>query len=192
MEEGGGFGGQRGGQARPAPETPGEAWMYASEDLVRVLCQRFLAAARAGAGASLPAAAEGQPPHGLPFGLRDDATVMAEYHLDWPAGAEQKLAGVPLGQLKLHYVRTEQTSKLSTLESYFKRQLGGNPDIRPIHDGSWMDSFKPVPDSEWKRSVDVLFTTSLPPGEELDKKVEVPVTVDILCIDVKPPAAAAE
>lgn len=193
FDEGAGFtgaegmmgpGGQRGGPPRRDPEGPGEAWMFASEDLVRVLCERFLAAARSGA-----AQAASQPSHGLPFELRDDATVMAEYHLDWPAGADQKLAGVPLGQLKLHYVRTEQTSKLTTLESYFKRQVGGNPDVRAIHDGSWMDSFKPVPDTDWKRSVDILLTTSLPADGQIDKKVEIPVTVDILCIDVKPPAA---
>jgi hypothetical protein len=180
-----GPGGRRGGPPPRDPKGPGEAWMFASEDLVRVLCERFLAAARSGA-----AQAEEQPAHGLPFELRDDATVMAEYHLDWPAGADQKLSGVPLGQLKLHYVRTEQTSKLTTLESYFKRQVGGNPDIRPMHDGSWMDSFKPVPDSDWKRSVDILMTSSLPPTGEIDKKVEMPVTIDILCIDVKAPAGS--
>jgi len=192
FEEGAGFagaegmgpGGQRGGPPRRNPEGPGEAWMFASEDLVRAICERFLAAARSGA-----AQAAGQPANGLPFELRDDATVMAEYHLDWPAGADQKLSGVPLGQLKLHYVRTEQTTKLTTLESYFKRQVGGNPDVRAIHDGSWMDSFKPVPDTDWKRSVDILLTTSLPADGQIDKKVEIPVTVDILCIDVKAPVA---
>ena len=139
--------------------------MYTSEDLMRVLCERLLAAARAGAGGAAPAASEGQPAHGLPFALRDDATVMAEYHLDWPAGADEKLSGVPLGEMKLHYVRTEQTTRLTTLESYFRRQVGGNPDVHPVHDGSWMDSFIPVPDTDWKRSVDILMTTTVPPAE---------------------------
>ncbi len=164
------------------PDEPDLAWMATSEELVRVLCERLLAAAKS-AGAP---AQEGE----LPFEVRADASVVAEYHLDWPGSQQQKLSGVPLGELKLHYVRAELDTRLSTLESYYRRQLG-SPEERPIQNGTWMESLSTVPDTDWKRSVDLMFTATVPAGEQLDKKQQLPVTVDILCIDIKNPAPGA-
>ena len=184
-------GARRPGQARPEAKGPEEAWMFTSEDLVRVLSERFLAAGRAGAGAAPPQPEGEEPPHGLPFELRDDAMVVGEYHLDWPGEVGDKLSGVPLGGLRIHYVRAEQTAKLSTMESYYKRQLGSH-EIRPVQNGTWLDSVYPVPDTDWKRSIDVMCTATVPAGEEFDKKAEVPVTMDVLCIDIKDPAPTGE
>jgi hypothetical protein len=166
------------------PEEPDLAWMATSEELVRLVCERLLAAAKAAGGG---ARADGE----MPVEVRDDASVVAEYHLEWPGAEQEKLSGVPLGGLKLHYLRAEFDTRLSTLESYYKRQLGSFDDPRPIHNGSWMDSVSTLPDTDWKRSVDLMFTATVPAGEQLDKKAELPVTLDILCIDIKNPQPGA-
>jgi len=187
-------GARRPARAHPEAKGPEEAWMFTSEDLVRVLCERLLAAGRAGAGTALPPPEADQPPYGLPFVLRDDAMVVGQYHLDWPGDVGDKLSGVSLGGLRLHYVRAEQTAKLSTMESYYRRQLDrlGSPEIRPVQDGTWLDLVSPVPDTDWKRSIDVMCTATVPTGGEFDKKAEMPVTMDVLCIDIKDPAPAGE
>ena len=171
------------GRGQGKPQEPDLAWMTASEELLRVVCERLLAAAQATGG--------GQAGEGLPFEVRDDALVTAELHLDWPGGQPDKLSGVSLGQMKLHYLRAECQTKISTLESYYKRQLG-SPDVRPVQDGSWIDSVQSVPDTNVKRSIDLLLTATVPAGEEFDKKQELPVTLDILCIDIKDPAPGGE
>ena len=179
-ETGPGGPGRRPGQT---PQEPDLAWMATSEELVRAVSERLLAAARGlgGAGRS-----EGE----MPFEIRADANVVAEYHLDWPATSDQKLSGVPLGRLKLHYLRAELDTRLSTLESYYKRQLGSH-ELRSIHNGSWMESLSTVPDTDWKRSIDLMFTATVPAGEQLDKRQELPITVDVLCIDIQDPQQAA-
>ena len=171
------------GRGQGKPQEPDVAWMTASEELLRVVCERLLAAAQATGG--------GQAGEGLPFEVRDDALVTAELHLDWPGGQPDKLSGVSLGQMKLHYLRAECQTKISTLESYYKRQLG-SPDVRPVQDGSWIDSVQSVPDTNVKRSIDLLLTATVPAGEEFDKKQELPVTLDVLCIDIKDPAPGGE
>jgi len=183
--------GPRAGQAPAdqAEQDPGVAWMLTSEDLVHALCERLLAAAKAkarAAGAFGEQPASELPNHGLPFELRPDATVVAEYHVDWPAGEREKLSGVPLGELKLHYVRTEQMAKVSTLESFYKRKLSSF-DVRPIDNGTWMDSLTAAPEEGWKRSIDLMFTTPAFATEQ-DQSEDLPVTTDILCIDIKDPA----
>ena len=175
-----------GGAERGRGQTPKEpefAWMATSEELVRVVCERLLAAARASGGG-------GQTAGELPFEVRADASVVAEYHLDWPGSEQQKLTEVPLGQLKLHYLRAELDTRLNTLESYYKRQLG-SADVRDIPNGTWMESVSTVPDADLRRSIDLMFTATVPAGEVLDKKQELPVTLDILCIDIKNPQPAA-
>ncbi|HUT87923.1 MAG TPA: hypothetical protein VMY37_00360 [Thermoguttaceae bacterium] len=171
------------GRGQGKPQEPDLAWMTASEELLRVVCERLLAAAQATGG--------GQAAEGLPFKMREDALVTAELHLDWPGSQPEKLAGVSLGQMKLHYVRAECQTKVSTLESFYTRQLG-SADVRPVQDGSWIDSVQPVPDTNVKRSIDLLLTATVPAGEEFDKKQELPVTLDILCIDIKDPAPGGE
>ena len=171
------------GRGQGKPQEPDLAWMTASEELLRVVCERLLAAAQATGG--------GQAGEGLPFEVRDDALVTAELHLDWPGSQPENLSGVSLGQMKLHYLRAECQTKISTLEAYYRRQLG-SPDIRPVQDGSWIDSVQSVPDTNVTRSIDLLLTATVPAGEEFDKKQELPVTLDILCIDITDPAPGGE
>jgi len=172
--------------------TPGLAWMFASEDLLRVFCERLFIAAKARSrafGALGAPAGDELPNHGLPFELREDATVVAEYHLDWPTGEKEKLPDVPLGRLKLHYVRAEQTSKITTLGAFYRRKLD-SPTIRQIENGTWLESFGSVPQTDWKRSIDLTLTTTTAVAiGPVDKKAEIPVTTDILCIAIKDPEA---
>ena len=180
MDMEGGMGPPGAGRGQGKPQEPDLAWMAASEELVRVMCERLHGAAQ-GTG--------GQGGEGLPFEVRDDALVTAELHLDWPGNQPEKLTGVSLGQTKLHYLRAECQTKIGTLESYFRRQLG-SPEIRSIQDGSWIDSVQTVPDTNVKRSIDLLLTATVPAGQQLDKKAELPVTLDILCIDIQDPGDA--
>ncbi len=171
----------RAGAGRPA-EDPAQAWMFTSEDLLRVLCERLLAAARIRGGAS---------GEGLPLELHPDATVVAGYHVDWPAADQEKLSGVPLGAMKLHYVRLEQQARPRVVTGYYGRKLP-YPETRKVEDGTWMESFRNVPDSDWKRSIDLLITARGVSGEEVDENEELPMTVDVLCIDIKDPSPQAE
>jgi hypothetical protein len=126
----------------------------------------------------------------MPVEVRADAEKVAEYHLDWPDAQDPKLSGVPLGQLKLHYLRAELVTRLSTLESFYRRKLT-SVEERSIDNGSWMQSVSTVPETDTKRSIDLMFTATVPAGEELDKRQELPVTMDVLCIDIKDPRSAA-
>ncbi len=64
-----------------------------------------------------------------------------------------------------------------------------SPDIREVEDGTWLEDFRDAPEAGWKRSIDVMITTT-GPAIEKSERAEVPITVDILCIDVKDPAPA--
>ena len=54
-----------------------------------------------------------------------------------------------------------------------------------------MEDFRDGPEAGWKRSIDLLLTKTGAALEESDR-AEVPITVDILLIDIKDPAPKDE
>lgn len=130
-------------------------WMKASEDAVRAVCRRLSAAAKARAesGDAEPSKSAASLPVELPDGL----TVAAEYHLTWPGALGKKLTDIPLAPTRLHYVRIETTARVSAVVGVFKRRIS-QPVIHTTELGPWLDSFRPVPKTDRKMSIDVLVT----------------------------------
>ena len=150
------------GQPMPGQGLPGQQggksaeylWMDVSELLVRAMCEQYAAAAKAAAQKGLTVDEDSRP-----IELPAKANVTAEYHLDWPKGLAQPnaLSGVSPDAMTVHYVRLEQESSPVKIFAYFKRQI-----IRPVEHpattGYWMESFRPLPRSDRKLSVDILVT----------------------------------
>jgi len=171
-----------GGRAR-ASGDPGEAWMHACEDLLRTTCQRLQSARAQGKAGD----------EALPVEVHPDATVVADYRLDWPAADQAKLSGVPLGDMKLHYVRLEQTARPKIVKGYYTRKLTAElatPKVRDLPDGMWLESMRNVPDTGRQRSLDVLVTIPGAGATPIDENADTPLTIEILSIEMKNPAAA--
>jgi hypothetical protein len=154
--------------------------MFVCEDLLRLWCDRLHAASKAGAG---------QGATEMPFELHRDAEVVAEYHLDWPTAAKDKLTGVSADGLKIHYVRTLQRARASVVQGFYERKMD-SPEVHSLADGGWLETCGPLPNAGWHRSVDMLFTTT----EDLSQKRvadEIDWTIQLLVIDIKTPLTAA-
>lgn len=130
-------------------------WMKASEDAVRATCRRLSAAATARAKSG--DAESAKSPATLPVELPDGFTVAAEHHLTWPGALGKKLTDIPLSPTRLHYVRIETTARVSAVVGVFKRRIS-QPVIHTTDLGPWLDSFRPVPKTDRKMSIDVLVT----------------------------------
>jgi hypothetical protein len=164
---------------------PAEDWMFTSEDLVRVWCERLFAAASSGLQ---PAVAEGASE--MPIEVQPNAEKVAEYHLDWPAAVGDKLSGISADPLRIHYVRMQQTARLSVVKGFYQRKLS-NPDVHDLAEGSWMETCRQVPDTDLQRSIDVLITTTEDIGDKPTTQ-EFDWTVQVLAIDIKSPGPAAQ
>lgn len=128
-------------------------WLKASEDVIRGLCQRLHAAAQARAKAGIAVESAGS----LPLELPDGITVGAEYHLTWPGALGKKLTDVSLDPIRLHYVRYETRARPSAVVGVFRRRVS-QPVIHMTDLGPWVDSFRPVPKTERKMSIDILIS----------------------------------
>jgi hypothetical protein len=175
-------------------------WMKTCESLVRAWCERLDAAATAGnqpggGGANL----------NLPIKLHPQATVVAEYHLNWPDDLGSKLSGVAPGPMQVHYLRITDRADPITRRGFYQRQLQlRRSDIYKTETGYWMDRLLHVPKTEekgpidktgWKRSVDVLITlpqdNSAAPGQaspQPPQGQETDLVIQILSIEMKDPA----
>jgi len=99
-----------------------------------------------------PAAAD---PSALPLRLLPDATIVAEYHVNWPADLEDKLEGTKIEPLALHYVRIEQEGRLQSIAGTYTRQLSPVASYTPPG-GMWLDAQDKGASPGHKRSFDVL------------------------------------
>lgn len=150
------------GQPTPGQGVPGQQggksaeylWMDASETLARAMCEQYAAAAKAAAEKGINVDKESRP-----IELPATANVTAEYHLDWPKGLAQPgaLSSASPSVMTVHYVRLEQETSPVKIFGYFKRRMM-RPVEHPATTGYWMESFRPLPKSDRKLSVDVLVT----------------------------------
>jgi hypothetical protein len=190
-----------------------EDWMQTCGSLARATCHRLEAAARARIAAQRKAGHRVDSQEAAakrPIELHADARVVAEYHLDWPDGLpnKEKLAGLPLDPMTIHYVRMEERGKPHFLEGYYRRKFGGAGPACPLPDCLWLESFHTVQHTDRKNSYDLLITlpkdTSAPargpavkPAGEKTGDQERELVIEILYLDVKDPsgqggAAAAD
>lgn len=145
------------GPGAPGPQGGKSAdylWMDASESLARAMCEQYAAAAKAAAEKGIKIDEESRP-----IEVPATANVTAEYHLDWPKGLAQPdaLSGASPGATTVHYLRLEQESSPVKIFGYFKRRIM-RPAEHPATKGYWMESYRPLPKSDRKLSVDVFVT----------------------------------
>jgi len=174
--------------------------MAASKTLLRALCKRFHGAAEARAEAvKAGKQPEGEKPSSKrPFELEPGARVVAEYHLEWPCdlAGKEKLTGVPLDRMTIHYVRIEENAKPQTLLGLYRRKMSWTE--HPLEDGLWLEYFRTIPKTDRKSSIDLLITlpkdsmgrsttskdAEKPPDTEMD------LVVQLLSLEIKDPEAS--
>ena len=200
--------GQPQGPAEPPEwqqkQLAAQAWMRTSEKLVRVLCGRLAAASEK--GLDLGASPESQQP---PLELPSDVQITAQYTLEWPTEAAKKMAGVPLDPMKIRYVRVEQTGNPKTVLGFYRRKMS-SPVIHELGTDYWAESFRRIPKTDRKLSVDVLISSpqlaaraqaAMQPGAQPEAPqqpgfalgaaepadAELDLVVEILALEIKDP-----
>jgi hypothetical protein len=140
--------------------------MDTSEALMRSMCAQFASAAKA-------AAKEGKEvdPETRPIEIPPSANVISEYSFDWPDGLSDQasLSGVSLDQMKIHYIRMEQETSPTKVFAYFRRKMV-RPSEHTMDDGWWMESFRTMPNSDRKQSIDVVVTQREEPKRKKDSR----------------------
>ncbi len=170
-------------------------WMAFSSKLVTAWCARFQAAAQARdkaeaeAGNSSTGAASKLPSE---FEMANGAKVTTAYHLVWPAEVPAELANAKPSALELYYLRVEETNKPKKAIGYYARQLQvKTADIRKIDNDKtdWLDSVRLLPQTNRRRSVDVMITRADNKTNDAAKdNEEADLIVEILTIEIKDPA----
>jgi hypothetical protein len=181
-----------------------EEWMLTCGSLARAICHRLEASVRAKIAAQRKAGGRPLDFRGAaakrPIELHADKHVVAEYHLDWPDGLpdKEKLAGLPLDPMTIHYVRMEERGKPHFLEGYYRRKFTAGAAC-PLPDGLYLESFHTVPQTDRKISYDLLITLpkdtsaaaqrpAVKPASEKTADQERELVIEILYLDVKDPS----
>lgn len=193
-----GRGGAIAGRVRPdlIPEGPSEEWMLSSLELLQVLCERFHAAADARPLAPTSAGQEGTQDD-LMLELRPNVNLVAQYQVDLPQAVAEKLTGVALDSLQVRYVRMEETADAKVVAGFYRRKMS-SPRMHEWGRITWIESLRRMPQTDRKRSVDVLITA--PPIQQESRlglaqprrEEGVPLVVEILSLEVKDPAPAGQ
>ena len=193
------------GPQRRSPRTTGgrygsgdgaaeqDLWLNATQQMVIDLCARFGAAT----GHENPPAtgdAEQQSalrPGGMPIRLHKDATIEAEYHMQWPRDATSKLPSVGIAPLELHYVRVSADQHTRLVPAHYRRQVRN---MREELDGSitWLDGFERDREKGSELSIDIRIDGIEETGRSAAGGA---LTVEILTVeipDVRPRPAPSE
>ena len=187
-----------------------EEWMITCGSLARSICHRCDAVVNAKTAAQRKAGHRAdfhEATAKRPIELHPNAHVVAEYHLDWPDGlsGKEKLAGLPLDPMTIHYVRMEEQGKPRALEGYYRRKIESEPTC-PIPDGLWLESFHTAQARDRKISYDLLITlpkdaaaaaqgtpaaAQRPAAKRAGEKTaeqEMDLVIELLYLDVKDPS----
>ena len=123
-----------------------------------------------------------------PVPLHDGARVVSRLDLDW---SRDLPAGVPadcIAPTRIKYVRIQQTTtRLMAIVTHYRHQMDA-PVEHKLQDGLtlWMESCRRVPDSERRRSVDVLITRAKANHQPND--LEDKISIDILLVELNDPS----
>ena len=140
---------------------------------------------------AVAAAAAPYDPAKLPLTLHDGATVVAEYHLNWPADVQGKLRGVSVTPLIVHYVRIEQQGNLTKTLLHYQKQLRGVTS-RLLPNGRWLDYNGIGGAPGQARSVDVMITRGgAAAGEAGKAEAAEDLVVEILSVEAPEPKLKA-
>jgi hypothetical protein len=180
-----------------------EDWNTTCGNLARAICHRLDAAVSAAIAAQRKAGHRPDMHEAAakrPIELHAGNHVVAEYHLDWPDGLpnKEKLAGLPLDLMTIHYIRMEERGKPHALEGYYRRKFAAGQAC-PLPDGLWLESFHTVQGTDRKKSYDLLITlpkdaaaaarspAAKPVGEKPADQ-EGQLVIEILYLDLKDPS----
>ena len=130
-------------------------WMTATEHLVRTYCRRLYLAAKAARKTGKTADESGR--EGMPVDVPPDAQVAAEFHFDWPGDGQQKLSGISLDPIKVHYVRILDRTTPRKAATLFKRKMVSEADHRSDF-GMWLETWRTMPNTDQKQSIDIVVT----------------------------------
>jgi len=174
-------------------EQISDQWLKVLSLLIGHWCERLYATQQARAEQGGSQAAEpgvSKPAFPLPFQLHAGAQPVAQYQAVWPRHVGAKLPDVNLGPMKIDYVRIEQEAAANKMVDFYRRRAQVRKgDERPMEGdkGYWLDGFSIVPNTNRKRSVDVLITGA---EEKFDPKSKEPqeLVIEILAIEMKDPA----
>jgi hypothetical protein len=166
-------------------------WLRLQYDLVTRFCWVLNGAGQVEAGMARNQSAGGGEPSGdaePPVPLHDGARVVSRLDLDW---SRDLPAGVPadcVAPTRIKYVHIQQTTtRLMAIVAHYRHQLDA-PIEHKLQDGLtlWMESCRRVPDSERRRSVDVLITRGKATHQPND--LEDKISIDILLVEVNDPS----
>jgi hypothetical protein len=171
-------------------------WMSLSSKLVTAWCARFQAAAQA---RDKTEAEAGNPSSNvapkLPseFEMANGAKVTTAYHLVWPAEVPAEMGSSKPSALEIYYIRVEETNKPKKAIGYYSRQLQvKTSEVRKTDNGKadWLDSIRSLPQTDRRRSVDVVLTRAdNKPSDAAKDNQESDLVVEILTIEIKDPAS---
>ena len=125
------------------------------------------------------------------FELGSGARVVATYHILWPDEALAKLSDPKPSLLEIYYVRAEETNKPKKAIGLYSRQAQARvADARTIDKTTWFENSRMDPQTDRRRSVDVLITRpdDRTGGATKDDE-EADLIVEILTIEIKDPAS---
>jgi hypothetical protein len=147
--------------AQPAQVDPPVAWMEATENLMRAMCDRFNdAGKRATMTAGLKTAGDAQIERALEIPNKKDLKIVSEYRVDWPDSlpGKQKLAGVAAGPMTVYYAKFETKATPANILTYYGSRAGGKSEPHLVEGGYWLDVLRVADESGQRASVDVLIT----------------------------------
>ena len=174
-------------------EQAEQDWMTVSAKMVTAWCTRLYAVALAREKA---AAWGGLATPKLPADLTlgEDARVTAACHLVWPKEAPAEVSELKLGLLDVSYFRVVESNKPKRAIAAYARQMQiRTSDARMLDRAVWLDSSRVLPQSDRRRSVDILISRAGTNGSDttdfLKDDVEAELDVEILMIEIKDPVS---
>jgi len=192
-----------GGGRNEAAQKKQEAerdWMDVSARLASGWCKRFGAAEPAkdgGETSDKPAGDAGDFKLPSGFELPSAARIVASHRVVLPGTAPANFSQVQPSTLEVYYVRAEESARPKKAIAYYSRQALARPaDARTFEGKTWIESLRPAPQKDRRRSVDVLITrpegvaAAAIPEKGKEKAVaedEVDMTIEVLIIEIKDP-----
>ncbi len=114
---------------------------------------------------------------------------MVAYHAVWPEETPPALSEHKPGTAEVYYVRAEETNKPKKAIAAYSKQARVKPnELRTLDKGSWIDSWRALPQNDRRRSLDVVVTRTVDKAEDIAKDdEEEDLIVEVLAIEIANP-----
>jgi hypothetical protein len=170
-------------------ETVAADWKTLGRDVLVSFCERLEETSEARAAQTGPSGrSAARVPGDFPVAIHDGARVVSSYALDWPRQAVIDGQSLPVSPTQVRHVRIEETNRLLKLMGHYRHRLESVRE-HAAGDVVWLSGLESVDEGQ-VRSVDVLLRRGKgapAAGADLDEKL----TIDVLAITIKDPAAGA-